>query len=151
MSKKRMQCEMYRWPDRHHQMKIPNEREKCVLKAKSIYDNVKEDIQKLDDKINKVEVDEWSDEEDNSVTKGMRNLDKWEGELKEITTMFRKLKDLKTTYNIEEDEVKYEFLEREVTGMEKVFIDVKLFILVQISYDTFFTQAKTNYILEPIT
>ena len=102
-----------------------NEREKCVLKAKSIYDNVKEDIQKLDDKINKVEVDEWSDEEDNSISKGMRNLDKWEGELKEITNMFRKLKDLKTTYNIEEDEVNYAFLEREVIGMEKVFIEVK--------------------------
>ena len=38
-----------------------NEREKSVLKAKSIYENVREDIRKLDDKITKVEVDEWSD------------------------------------------------------------------------------------------
>ena len=54
------------------------EREKSVLKAKSIYDNVREDVRKLDDKITKIDVDEWSDQEDNSVSKGMRNLEKWE-------------------------------------------------------------------------
>ena len=54
------------------------EREKSVLKAKSIYENVREDVRKLDNKITKIDVDEWSDEEDNSISKGMRNLDKWE-------------------------------------------------------------------------
>ena len=101
------------------------EREKSVLKAKSIYDNVREDVRKLDDKITKIDVDEWSDEEDNSISKGMRNLDKWEEDLKNITTMFRNLKDLKNTYNIEENEVRCEFVEKEVADIEKVFNEVK--------------------------
>ena len=101
------------------------EREKSVLKAKSIYDNVREDVRKLDDKITKIDVDEWSDQEDNSVSKGMRNLEKWEKDLKEITTMLRNLKDLKNTYNIEENEVRCEFVERDVAEIEKVFNEVK--------------------------
>ena len=101
------------------------EREKSVLKAKSIYDNVREDVRKLDDKITKIDVDEWSDQEDNSVSKGMRNLEKWEKDLKEITKMLRSLKDLKNTYNIEENEVRCEFVERDVAEIEKVFNEVK--------------------------
>ena len=39
--------------------------------------------------------------------------------------MFRNLKDLKNTYNIEEDEVRCEFVEREIAEIEKVFDGVK--------------------------
>ena len=102
-----------------------NEREKAVLKAKSIYDNVMEDVRKLDKQITKIGVDEWSDEEDISVSKGMRNLDKWEGDLKEITTMFRELKALKIIYDIQENDVRCEFAEVEVKDIEKVFNKLK--------------------------
>ena len=71
------------------------EREKCVMKAKSIYDNLTIDIPKFKEKITVIDVDEWSDKDDNSISKGMRKLDKWEDELKDIIKMLRKLVCLK--------------------------------------------------------
>ena len=101
------------------------EREKSVLKAKSIFNNVKEDVEKLGSQLTKIEIDEWSDEEDISVAKGMRNLDKWEGNLKEITTKLRELKDLRIVHDIQENEVRCEFVENEVNEIEKVFNELK--------------------------
>ena len=54
------------------------ERQKSVLKAKSIFDDIRIDIAKLDEKITEIDVDEWPEEDDYSVSKGMRRLDKWE-------------------------------------------------------------------------
>ena len=89
------------------------EREKSVLKAKSIYENVRVDVLKLDEKVTEIEIDEWSEEDDNSISKGMRKLNKWEGDLEKITTMLRELKDLKVVNRIEENEVRYEYVENE--------------------------------------
>ena len=71
-----------------------------VMRAKSIFDNLKTDIPKLNDKITEIDVDEWSNKHDNSISKGMRKLGKWEDELKDIIKMLRKLVCLKNIYNI---------------------------------------------------
>ena len=99
------------------------EREQCVKKAKSIYDNLKTDIPKLDEKIN--DVVEWADKDDNSISRGMRKLDKWEGDLKDITMMLRKLVDLKNVHDIQENEVRCEEVEVDVQELEEAFKEVK--------------------------
>ena len=101
------------------------EREKSVMKATSIYDNLKTDIKKFGRKITDIDVDEWTDKDDNAVSKGMRKLDKWEDELKDITTMLRQLVDLKNVHNILENEVECDDIVSEVQEIEVAFKEIK--------------------------
>ena len=101
------------------------ERKKYVMKAKSINDNLTIDIPKLNNKITEIDVGEWSTKDDNSISKGMRKLGKWEDELKDIIKMLRQLVDLKNVYNILENEVKCEDTANELHILEMTFNEVK--------------------------
>ena len=93
------------------------EREKSVLKAKSVCENVRADVHKLDEKVTELEVDKWSEGDDYSISKGVRKIAKWGEDLEKIITMLGELEDLK---------VEYEHVESEVKVLEKKFKEVEI-------------------------
>ena len=72
-------------------------------KANSKRDAILTQIEDLSDKVS--EVGDWSEESDLSVSRGMRNLTKWNKELEKITTMFHEFSEIYSTYDLTENDV----------------------------------------------
>ena len=50
-------------------------------------------------------VDDWREESDYSISRGLRNLDKWNKEMEKITSMFHEFTDIISTNDLTEDDV----------------------------------------------
>ena len=75
----------------------------AARKARSKRDIILNQIDDLGDKLGLV--DDWKDESDLSVSRGLRNLSKWNKDVEKITTMFQDLSDICSTYDLQEDDV----------------------------------------------
>ena len=78
-------------------------RNQAIKKAQAKKDLILSDIDELSDIVNKV-VD-WEDEENLSVSRGMRNIAVWRRDLEKITTQFNEFSDIFVTYDLVEDDV----------------------------------------------
>ena len=78
-------------------------RNQAIKKAQAKKDLILSDIDELSDIVNKV-VD-WEDDENLSVSRGMRNIAVWRRDLEKITTQFNEFSDIFVTYDLVEDDV----------------------------------------------
>ena len=103
---------------------LDNESKKNAAKRKanSKRDSILSQIDDLSDKVG--EVEDWQDESDLSVSRGIRNLTKWNKDLEKITNMFQEFSEIYSTHDLSEEDVEMSSTQLMVNKIAKELKDL---------------------------
>ena len=98
-------------------------RKKALSKMKTLELAIENDAKELQEKID--EVDDWKLEDDVSVGRGMKKIEKWDEELGKIVQMMRDLQTLQREYDVDEGEIKCDEMDEVVNYLKEDVKEVK--------------------------
>ena len=90
---------------------------------KTLEQAIENDAKKLQEKID--EVSDWKLEDDVSIGRGMKKIEKWDEELGKIVQMMRDLKNLQMESNVDEEEIKCDEMDEVVNDLRDELKEVK--------------------------
>ena len=94
-----------------------------MSKIKTLEENIENDAKELQEKND--EVSDWKLEDDVSIGRGMKKIEKWDEELGQIVQMMRDLQTLQREFDVDEGEIRCDEMEEVVNYLRGDVKEVK--------------------------